>query len=158
MTEQPIQLSRQDMPAASAVLGKAFLEYPLLRWVFPDETERRAMSATFTSIALHVCRRYGEAHASSSRMEGVAGWLPPGKAPFGSWQTLRAVPLTTLLRFGRQGARRLQPFGDFVDRRHREMAPFPHWYLQILGVNPEYQGKGVTSRLLRPMHDSFRQT
>ena len=28
---------------------------------------------------------------------------------------------------------------------------FPHWYLQLLGVDPVYQGKGYASILLRAM-------
>ncbi len=34
---------------------------------------------------------------------------------------------------------------------HAELAPEKHWFLQLLGVAPEHQGKGHASRLLRPM-------
>ena len=107
MNDGPVKLAKKDMPAAAGVLGRAFMDYPLLRLMYPEDDERLAMASTFNSIAIRICQRYGEAYASSSRMEGVAGWLPPGKAPFSFWQILQAVPFTTLLKFGRQGARRL---------------------------------------------------
>ena len=42
-------------------------------------------------------------------------------------------------------------YGRFVDTLHRKLVPYPHWYLQIIGVDPAYQGLGFSSRLLRPM-------
>ncbi len=141
----------KERGAGAAVLGRAFAEYDLLRYYFPDETQRRAISDTFCFIGLSVCLKYGEAHATSEKMEGVAAWLPPGKSPFGGWEILRSVPLSVLLRFARQGARRLQAYGRFVDKLHRKLVPYPHWYLQVIGVDPAYQGQGFSSRLLRPV-------
>ena len=42
-------------------------------------------------------------------------------------------------------------YGRFVDNLHRKLVPYPHWYLQIIGVDPAYQGQGFSSRLLRPV-------
>ena len=42
-------------------------------------------------------------------------------------------------------------YGRFVDNLHRRLVPYPHWYLQIIGVDPAYQGQGFSSRLLRPV-------
>ena len=40
---------------------------------------------------------------------------------------------------------------DFASKLRKRLAPFPHWYLAVLGIAPEFQGKGYASRLLRPM-------
>ncbi len=100
-TNKLLRLTRKDRDAGAAVLGQAFTEYELLRYHFQDKTERHAVAVTFGFVALSVCLKYGEAYASSAKMEGVAAWLPPGKAPFGSWQIIRLVPLSVLFRFGR---------------------------------------------------------
>ena len=146
-----LRLTLKERDAGAAVLGRAFAKYELLRYYFPDENRRRAIADSFVLIALSVCLKYGEAYTTSEKMEGVAAWLPPGKAPFGGWQILRSVPLPTLLRFGRQGAARMQAYGRFVANLHRKLLPYPHWYLQVIGVDPPYQGRGFTSRLIRPM-------
>ena len=150
-TNKLLMLTRKDRDAGAAVLGRAFTEYELLQYYFQDETERHAVAVTFGFIALSVCLRYGEVYASSAKMEGVSAWLPPGKAPFGGWQIIRSVPLSTLFRFGRQGASRIQAYGRYVDNLHRKLVPYPHWYLQIIGVDPKYQGQGFSSQLIRPM-------
>jgi len=146
-----LRLTLEERNAGTAVLGRAFAEYELLRYYFPDETERRAVADAFVFIALSVCLKYGEVYATSEKLEGVAAWLPPGKAPFGGWQIIRSVPLSILVRFGRQGASRMRAYGRFVDNLHRRLVPYPHWYLQIIGVGPAYQGQGFSSRLLRPV-------
>ena len=150
-TNKLLRLTLKERDAGAAVLGRAFTEYELLRYYFHDETQRRAVADTFVFTALSVCLKYGEVYATSEKLEGVAAWLPPGKAPFGSWQMMRSVPLSALFRFGRQGANRLRSYGAYVDRLHRKLVPYPHWYLQIIGVGPAYQGQGFSSRLLRPV-------
>ena len=146
-----LRLTRRERDAGVAVLGRAFAEYELLRYYFPDEMQRRAVAESFGFIAVCVCLRYGEVYATSEKLEGVAAWLPPGKAPFGGWQIIRSVPLPFLVRFGRQGAGRMWAFGALVGNTHRRLVPYPHWYLQMIGVDPPYQGQGFSSRLLRPM-------
>jgi ribosomal protein S18 acetylase RimI-like enzyme len=146
-----LRLTLKERDAGTAVLGRAFTEYELLRYYFHDKTERRAVADTFGFIELSVCLKYGEVYASSEKLEGVAAWLPPGKAPSGGWQIMRSVPLSILFRFGRQGAGRLRAYGRYVDNLRRKLVPYPHWYLQIIGVAPAYQGQGFSSRLVRPV-------
>jgi ribosomal protein S18 acetylase RimI-like enzyme len=39
---------------------------------------------------------------------------------------------------------------DFVEKIHKREAPEPHWYLMILGVEPQRQGQGIGSALMQP--------
>lgn len=39
--------------------------------------------------------------------------------------------------------------GEFIDSMHMRLAPFRHWYLCVLGVDPQFQGKGYAGKLLR---------
>jgi ribosomal protein S18 acetylase RimI-like enzyme len=150
-TGELLRLTLKERDAGAAVLGRAFTEYELFRYYFQDEAERRAAADSFAFISISLCLKYGEVYMSSEKLEGVAAWLPPGKAPFGGWQIIRSVSLSTLVRFGRQGAGRMWAYGRFVDNLHRRLVPYPHWYLQIIGVDPAYRGQGFSSRLLRPV-------
>ena len=150
-TNRLFRLATKDRDAGAVVLGRAFTEYEVLKYYFQDERKRRAIAETFSLIALSVCLKYGEVYASSKKLEGVAAWLPPGRAPFGVWQIMRSVPLAVLFRFGCQGANRLNAYLNYLDNLHRKLVPYPHWYLQIIGVDPAYQGQGFSSRLIRTM-------
>jgi len=146
-----LRLNRKDKNAGAAVLQQAFAEYELLRYYYRDEKQRYAIARLFGLTALSVCLKYGEVYATSERMEGVAAWLPPGKAPFGIWQVIRSVPLPVLFRFARLGASRMMTFDRYSDAQHRDIVPYPHWYLHIIGVDPAFQGQGFASRLIKPI-------
>ena len=45
----------------------------------------------------------------------------------------------------------MKPVGDYIDSTHLRLAPFQHWFLQIIGVDPAHQGKGYAGKLLNPM-------
>lgn len=38
---------------------------------------------------------------------------------------------------------------DIMDKFHKARMPEPHWYLLVIGVDPELQGRGVGSALVR---------
>ncbi len=146
-----LRLTVKDRDAAAAVLGRAFTEYELLRYYFPNEKKRPAAAWTFGFIALSICLKYGEVYTSSEKLEGVAAWLPPGKAPFGGWQVIRSVPLSILFRFVRQGASRMRAYDRHWSNLHRKLVPYSYWYLHIIAVDPVHHGQGFASRLVRPV-------
>jgi ribosomal protein S18 acetylase RimI-like enzyme len=90
-------------------------------------------------------------HATSYDVEGIAIWVPSDNYPIPLWGTLRSVPLSVTLGFGRYGGYRLKDFGQYLDSLHARLAPFKHMYLASLGVDPNFQGKGYAGRLLRHM-------
>jgi len=145
------RLSVKDRDAATAVAAKAFKDYAMLEYFYPDEAKRHAVAETFILITMAVCLKYGEVYTTTGTMHGIATWLPPGKAPFSGWQTLRSVPLPVILRFGRQGGSQMRAYGEYSDKLHRELVPGPHWFLQLLGVDPAHHGQGVSSQLVKPM-------
>ena len=34
----------------------------------------------------------------------------------------------------------------------------PHWYLSVIGVDPDHQGKGYGSKLIKPMLERIEKT
>jgi len=45
----------------------------------------------------------------------------------------------------------MRGLGNYIDEVHGRLAPFKHWFLQAIGVDPQFQGRGCASKLLRPM-------
>ena len=145
------RLNRPDIGPAAGMLVRAFRNYQLLQQAFPDEQQQEKVAPYFFRYSLHYGIRYGETYATSSNLEGIAIWLPSEYFPVTFWKLLRAVPLSVILGFGRHGGGRLRYVGDYIDAVHRRLAPFKHWFLLALGVDPQFQSKGYAGRLLRPM-------
>jgi ribosomal protein S18 acetylase RimI-like enzyme len=146
-----LRLERSQIGPAAETLVKAFHTYPLLQNPFPDEAQRHRVGNYFHLYSLHYGIRYGEAYAASPNLEGVAIWIPSTALPMTLWRMIRAVPLSVLFGLGRSGAARIRHVGDFIDAAHKRLAPFEHWYLQVIGVDPQCQGQGHAGRLLGPM-------
>ena len=59
--------------------------------------------------------------------------------------------LSEILEFGIYRGSRMKGLGQYIDAVHSRLAPFKHWFLQAIGVDPQFQGRGYASKLLRPM-------
>jgi ribosomal protein S18 acetylase RimI-like enzyme len=45
----------------------------------------------------------------------------------------------------------MKHFGAYIEAMHMRHTPFKHWFLHAIGVEPQFQGNGHASKLLRPM-------
>jgi ribosomal protein S18 acetylase RimI-like enzyme len=146
-----VQLDKSHIKPAAEALTQAFSDYPVLLYYLPDELQRDRLEPYFFQMALYYCLKYGEIYTTSADMEGVAVWLPSDNYPMTFWRLIRSVPLSVILNFGSKGGSRLRTLGEHIDTMHKRLTPFRHWYLETIGVAPQFQGKGYAGKLLRPM-------
>ena len=146
-----VRLNRSHVKPATTALIRAFWNHPPLQYYFPDEAERKRIAPYFFSLSVFNGIRYGEVYATSQDLEGIAVWLSSDNYPVTPWRLLRSVPLSVILGFGIYGGSRMRGLGQYIDAVHSRLAPFKHWFLQAIGVDPQFQGRGYASKLLRPM-------
>jgi ribosomal protein S18 acetylase RimI-like enzyme len=140
------------VPELAGVLSQAFANQSPFTWVQPDDELRaRVQPAMFRAALLYIypVERGTEVLVENGAILGGAVWAPPGdwKAP--PWQQARAIPglIRALgIRRFRQYAQRGRSVEDALHRAHPSD---PHWYLASLGTDPQAQGKGVGSALVR---------
>ena len=156
-----IRLEKGQIERASEVLSRAFRDDPELLNFIPDPRNRQRLLLSMFRVALAHALRHGEVYAVSPAFEGVAVWLPSGAPEVSLWTLLRGGGLGLLFKTRWEFLRNLKTFwgfmrkmqedDDFARELRRRLAPFDHWYLSVLGVDPEFQGKGYASKLLKPM-------
>ena len=156
--EDTVLLNRSHCKRAAEILVRAFWDQPPLQYYFPDEAERERIAPHFFSLSVFNGIRYGEVHATSPDLEGITVWLPPDNYPVTLWILLRSVPLSEILSFGRNGGSRMRGLGQYIDEVHGRLAPFKHWFLQAIGVDPQFQRRGYAGRLLRRMLTRIDET
>ncbi|MFC1963544.1 GNAT family N-acetyltransferase [Chloroflexota bacterium] len=146
-----MRLNKSHAKPAVEVLVKAFWNNPPLNYYFSDELERKRIASFFLSAAVFSGIRYGEVYATSPNLEGIAVWIPSHNYPITFWKLLRSVPLSAIFGFGKYGGNRMKLLGEHVDAIHEQMSPFRHWFLQIIGVDPSFQGNGYAGKLIHRM-------
>jgi ribosomal protein S18 acetylase RimI-like enzyme len=150
-SDAPIRLDKSQVKPASQVLARAFTDDPQLIRFVPEPTTRvEILRPMFRMVVSHAVLK-GEVYAVSPGLEGIAIWLPSGVPDVTFWEMLRGGGLTLLFKIGWELLRKMKKDEDFARELRRRLAPTPHWYLSVLGVDPEFQGRGCASCLLKPM-------
>ena len=137
--------SAADVETLARTLALAFDDDPLTSWMFPDpQARRRRLPRMFVAL-LHEALPLGEVYTTESR-RGAAFWNPPGTFPLGRRANARMG--WTMARLLRHRLVDRAPGLLYFDSHHPKE---PHWYLQMLGTEPEWQGRGIGSALLAPI-------
>ena len=136
------------IPAVARAMARAFEDDPAGRWLFPDDASRLArLERMFAEMALPDTLPHDETYTTPAR-HGAALWVPPGHGETGVGETLRTIPKIVSI-WGRHSVRALRAF-EFMEANHPKE---PHHYLWLLGVDPDHQGRGIGSALLRAVLD-----
>lgn len=147
---QPAQVEH-----AARLLGRAFQDDPLMAYISPSEARRRRKLPAFFRVAIRYCLRYGAVY-TTEELDGVACSLPPGQTDPSVSRLLRIVLSGTLWLPGPLELRRALHATTYTDETHASTAPGPHWYLWVLGVEPEKQSRGTGGRLLQTVIQQAR--
>lgn len=138
------KVTRTDVLGVSRALARAFYDDPAVRHCLVDDSRRlRRLERGFELFLNRIYLRHEEAYT----IDGLAGgalWLPPGKWKLGALEQLRLIP--SMARVHGDALPRVLRVLGFLERKHPHE---PHSYLQFLGVEPESQGQGLGSALLR---------
>jgi ribosomal protein S18 acetylase RimI-like enzyme len=146
-----IKSSIKDINKAARVMSEAFFDEPMSVYAFPDIGQRQSKSHYFYEFILRYSFHLGHVFVTSNNIEGLAAWLFLNKVSSSIWDMVRSKAIIPLLRMGINANRRMWPYFNILEKRHRELVKTPHWYLILLGVAPEYRKQGYASHLLREM-------
>jgi len=145
-----LKLEKKHIKPVSLMLSRAFKDD--LKDVFPDPEERRVKTPYVNEF--YLLRDYSNSRAfmTSPQLEGIAVWMHSDKRkekPF--WRILTSGAIWPAIIIGIKAMRKMQAFDEYIERKHKELVPNKHWYLSILAVDPQHQGKGYASKLLNEM-------
>jgi ribosomal protein S18 acetylase RimI-like enzyme len=146
-----IRLNKRQVRAASEVLARAFSDDPVLVRSVAEPGRRQELLRFVFRMTLSQAVGRGEVYVISPAMEGIAIWLPSGVPQVNLWEALFGGGLKLIFTSSWGFLSKMKKDDAFVKRLRQRLAPTPHWYLAVLGVAPEFQGRGYASRLLRPM-------
>lgn len=147
-----VPLASDQWENGGETLARAFSEDAQFRALFPESSSRPAVLLPFFQMALRSALLGDQVVDATESQTAVAVWSPPGLTGTPSLLTMiRTAPQALRwLRATTPGqARRAMGWGARCGSRHRALMPEPHWWLEILGVEPERQGFGLGALLLR---------
>ncbi|MEX1252908.1 MAG: GNAT family N-acetyltransferase [Dehalococcoidia bacterium] len=145
----PLQESQQKI--AGEVLARAFFDDPLSEYLLPDEEKRRKVLPWFFGKGAKYGHMFGEVYTTPDSVDGAAIWLPPEDFVMTPYRMLRSGMLAAPFKFGLSTFMRFMGAMNHVEELHKRDVSPKHWYLFILGVDPDRQGQGVGGQLIQPV-------
>jgi GNAT superfamily N-acetyltransferase len=135
-----------DLTDVVEAVARSFYEDPIFRWIVPDDGRRpRQLERGFALFARRVWFPHDETY-TTDRLIGGAFWMPPGTWHLSLFKQLSMLPAMAVILRG--ALPRLLRLLNAIEARHPHER---HYYLPVIGIRPEWQGRGFGSALLRPI-------
>lgn len=146
-----ITATANDKEKVSHVLAKAFLNEEFWSWAIDyqgitEEIKLKKLEQLFNIQQHYFCLPYQSAYYLEG-FKGAALWSPPHQWELSLSKQIRFIPQFVKI----VGWYRLIKVSHVIDIIQKKHPKKPHYYLQNIGVDPLYQGQGLSSKLLMPM-------
>jgi GNAT superfamily N-acetyltransferase len=151
MRNEVVRVERERFDQVVDALCAAFQDYPVMRYVLKDagvDFERRLPQLIAYLTESRFCRGYPVLGVEDGeRLAAAANVNPPRTLPPPDSLTARYATLRE--RIGADAIARFEAFGAACDGLEPDE---PHYYLGMIGVRPEHQGRGLARLLLDELH------
>ena len=143
-------VQKKDLDRLAEVAADAYMDYPLHNWFTKGKYDVKA-SRLIMQISLKTMTEDAVIYADSEEINGFAVWLPFGFTGSKTIPFLMNGGLSLILHSGLGIIGRLLTYETYAMNLKKEFTDHYDWYLYNLSIKKEAQGKGIASKLLRPM-------
>ena len=143
-------VQEKDLERLADVAADAYQDYPLHNW-FTGGKYDKLSSKLIMLISLKTMYKDAVIYADSPELNGFAVWLPFGFTGSKTMPFLFSGGLKLIFHAGFGIIGRLLTYETYAMNLKKQFTDHYDWYLYNLSVKRDAQGKGIASKLLRPM-------
>ena len=149
--EDLVKVRKKDLKLAAETLALAFMNDPLAKEIFKEETTRLASLREYFRFRINYGIKYGQVYATSNKIEGVAVWLPSETAHVSFWRGFLSGGMRLYNKLGISKVNEFDEVNHYTTKLRDAVIEPPYLQLSPIGVIPKEQGKGLGTKLLKPM-------
>ena len=143
-------VQKKDLDLLAEIAADAYQDYPLHNWFTKGKYDKKA-SKLIMQISLKTMTEDAIIYADSEEMNGFAVWLPFGFTGSKTLPFLLNGGLKLIIHSGFGIIGRLLTYENYAMNLKKEFTDHFDWYLYNLSIKKDAQGKGIASKLMRPM-------
>ena len=143
-------VEKKDLDRLAEVAADAYCDYPLHNWFTKGKYDAKA-SRLIMQVSLKTMTEDAVIYADSEEINGFAVWLPFGFTGSKTVPFLTNGGLSLIFHSGLGIISRLLTYETYAMSLKKEFTDNYDWYLYNLSIRKEAQGKGIASKLMRPM-------
>ena len=141
---------KKDLARLAEVAADAYQDYPLHNWFMKGKYDAK-VSRLIMQISLKTMTEDAVIYADSEEINGFAVWLPFGFTGSKTLPFLMNGGISLILHAGLGIIGRLLTYETYAMNLKKEFTENYDWYLYNLSIRKDAQGKGLASKLMRPM-------
>lgn len=143
------KLSITQIKKAATIFARAMINDDLHVFFFPDKASRFEKLKSLYEYKLNL--QYRNCFATSVNLEGFAIWEAPGEQHSGLSLGEILYGFKLIWCCGISPLIKMIKYQIWASRTRDELIEQPYWYLDVVIVDPEHQGKGFASLLIKPI-------
>ena len=143
-------VEKKDIDRLAEVAADAYRDYPLHNWFCKGKYDSKA-SELLMKITLKTMNEEAIIYADNEEINGFAAWLPFGFKGTETLPFLKNGGLKLFLHTGLGFVGRLLSYENYAMNLKRQFTDHYDWYLFNLSIKKDAQGRGIASKLMRPM-------
>jgi len=143
------KLSSTQNIKAAAIFARAMMNDDLHVFFFPNQGSRFKKLKSLYEYKLNL--QYRNCFTTSVNLEGLAIWEAPGEQHSGLNYEEIINGFKLIWQCGIMPIVKMIKYQIWASRTRDELVKQPYWYLDVVVVNPEHQGKGFASALIKPI-------
>lgn len=145
-------IEKKDIDAVAEIAADAYEDYPLHNW-FTKGKYNKKVSKLIMKISLKTMFKDAVIYADSPELNGFAIWLPFGFTGSKTLPFLFNGGFKLIFTVGIGIIGRLLTYETYAMKLKKKYTNNVDWYAYNLSIKKSAQGKGIASKLFRPMLD-----
>ena len=143
-------VQKKDLKRLAEVSADAYENYPLHNWLTNGKYDKKA-SEILMKITLKTMTEDAIIYADSDELNGFAAWVPFGFTGNKALPFLLCGGFELIFHSGFGIINRLSAYEKYAMNLKKEFTDNYDWYLFNLSIKKDAQGKGIATKLMRPM-------
>ena len=143
-------VEKKDLERLAWVAADAYEDYPLHNWFTKGKYDKKT-SMLIMLISLKTMYKDAIIYADSEELNGFAIWLPFGFTGSKTFPFLLNGGLKLIFHSGLGIIGRLLTYETYAMKLKKDFTDNFDWYLYNLSIKKDAWGKGIASKLMRPM-------
>lgn len=158
MVDNVIECSEEHKHRFINVFSQAFFDNPLFIALCKSPEHRRKKLKAFSDETFRYGLKFGKIYASSENLEGMMICIPPENVYRTFAKEIKVITFKIFCQIIWFYLKSFSKVDSCLDSAHRRYAPFNHWCLMALAVEPRFQGQGHGSTLVQFITKKARES
>jgi ribosomal protein S18 acetylase RimI-like enzyme len=151
------KLTRNDIKKGSEVLGKAFLDYPTFKYLFPDVIDRENKIKHIMLFFLKCGLNHGLVFTPSKNIEGILICYKSKDLDYNLKSLLKAGLIKLVFKLGITSFYRFKKLGDAKKINRDKLMKEAYYFLDVIGVDPAFTKMGYARLLTESMLEMINE-